>query len=84
MQTLTQDQIHTAIEVLRKLEERAQTLAENSAIQLAEFPGDTHESGRIRVTAIEQATRIESVLAQLEQWRTEFSQQKSECVSHHV
>ena len=73
MQTPTATELRTAIEVLKKLGERLNTHAENSLMQLAESPVGTHEAGRIGVNAIEQTTRIESVVAQLVQWRTELN-----------
>jgi len=53
-------------------------------MQLRESPFDNHQAGRIEVAAIEQTSRIQSVAAQLEQWREELVQQRRHCVSHHV
>jgi hypothetical protein len=84
MQTPTTAQLRTAIEVLNKLGERLTARASDSAMQLRESPYDNHQAGRIEVTAIEQTSRIQSVAAQLEQWREELMQQRRQCVSHHV
>lgn len=84
MQTPTTAQLRTAIEVLKKLGERLNTHAENSAMQLAESPVTAHQAAQIGVGAIEQTTRIEGVVTQLEQWRTELNQQRRQCVAHHV
>ena len=84
MQTPTTTQLHTAIEVLNKLGERLNQRASDSAMQLRESPFDNHEAGRIEVNAIEQTSRIQSVAAQLKQWREELVQQRRQCVSHHV
>ena len=84
MQTPTTAQLRTAIEVLKKLGERLNTHAENSAMQLAESPVTAHQAAQIGVGAIEQTTRIEGVVTQLEQWRTELNQQRRQCVTHHV
>jgi len=76
--------LRTAIGVLKKLEERFNTHAEHSVMQLAESPADAHHAGRVQFGAIEQTSRIETVVAQLEDWRTELNQQRRQCVSHHV
>jgi hypothetical protein len=84
MQTPTTTQLRTAIEVLNKLGERLNQRASDSTMQLRESPFEIHQAGRIEVTAIEQTSRIQSVAAQLEQWRNELMQQRRQCVSHHV
>ena len=84
MQTPTTTQLRTAIEVLNKLGERLNQRASDSAIQLRESPFDSHQAGRIEVTAIEQTSRIQSVADQLEQWRNELMQQRRQCVSHGI
>ena len=84
MQTPTTAQIRTAIEVLNKLGERLNTHAEHSVMQLSESPLGAHYAGRIEVGAIVQITRIETVAAQLKNWRDELVEQKRQCVSHHV
>lgn len=84
MQTPTTAQLRTAIGVLKNLGERLNTHAEHSVMQLAESPVDAHQAGRIQFGAIEQTSRIETVVAQLEDWRTQLSQQRRQCVSHHV
>ena len=53
-------------------------------MQLAESPVTAHQAAQIGVGAIEQTTRIEGVVTQLEQWRTELNQQRRQCVTHHV
>ena len=84
MQTPTTTQLRTAIEVLNKLGERLNQRASDSAMQLRESPFSGHHAGRMEVTAIEQTSRIQSVAAQLEQWREELVQQRRHCVSNHV
>ncbi|HOC54755.1 MAG TPA: hypothetical protein PKI20_03940 [Verrucomicrobiota bacterium] len=84
MQTPTTAQIRTAIEVLTKLGERLNTHAEHSVMQLSESPAGAHHAGRIEVSAIEQTTRIETVAAQLKNWRDGLLEQRRQCVSHHV
>jgi hypothetical protein len=84
MQTPTTAQIRTAIEVLSRLAERLNAHAEHSVMQLSESPLGAHHAGRVEVGAIEQTTRIETVSAQLKNWRDELLQKERQCVSHHV
>lgn len=63
------------------LEARSHTRAEHAVMQLVESPVGQHEAGRTRCHAIEQTARIEGVIAQLEEWRTEVSQERRPCVS---
>ncbi len=84
MQTPTTAQIRTAIEVLEKLGERLNIHAEHSVMQLPESQLGAHYAGRIEVQAIEQTTQIEAVAAQLKNWRAELSEQRRQCVSHHL
>lgn len=84
MLTPTTAELRNAIEVLTKLGERLNTHAEHSVMQLSESPLGAHYAGRIEVGAIEQITRIETVAAQLKNWRDELVEQKRQCVSHHV
>ncbi len=83
-QTPSTAQIRTAIEVLNKLGERLNERASNSVMQLRESQFGERQAGRIETNTIEQTTRIQSVAAQLESWRTELLQQGRQCVSHHV
>ena len=84
MQTPTTTQIRTAIEVLKKLGER---LNEHRAYSITQLPdtqfGDQY-ADRIEARSIEQATRIQTVSAQLEQWRDELREERRQCVSHRV
>ena len=84
MLTPTTAELRNAIEVLTKLGERLNIHAEHSVMQLSESPLGAHYAGRIEVGAIEQITRIETVAAQLKNWRDELVEQKRQCVSHHV
>lgn len=72
----TTTQLCAAIDVLRMLEARIQTRAEHAAIQFAESPVSPREAGRMGCDAIEQITRIEGVIMQLDEWRTEVSQER--------
>jgi hypothetical protein len=84
MQTPSTIQIRTAIEVLKKYGEHLNQHASNIAVELAESPQAIHDAGRITAGTIEQTTRIETVAAQLEQWRDELMQQRRQCVSNHI
>ena len=84
MQTPTTAQIRTAVEVLKKLGERLNEHAAHSVIQLPDSQLGERYAGQIEVRTIEQTTRIQTVAAQLEQWRDELLQQRRQCVSHHV
>ncbi len=84
MQTPTTSQLRTAIEVLNKLGERLNQRASDSAMQLRESPFGQHQAGRVEVNAIEQTSRIQSVVAQLERWGEELVQQRRQCASYHV
>jgi len=84
MRTPTTVQLRTAIEVLKKLGERINENAAHSVIQLPESRfGDQH-AGRIEARAIEQTTQIETVMAQLENWRNELKQERRQSVTQHV
>jgi hypothetical protein len=82
MQTPTTDQISTAMEVLKKFSEHINTCAANKVIGLHESPHSDQQAARIGSRTIEQTTRIETVTAQLENWRNELLQQRRQCVSH--
>jgi hypothetical protein len=84
MQTPSTAQIRTAIEVLNRLGERLNERAANSVMQLHDSQFGDRQAGRIETKAIEQTTQIQSVAAQLEEWRDELVQERRQCVSHHV
>jgi len=77
----TTTQLGTAIEVLQMLEARIQSRAEHAAMHSTDSPVSPRESRRVECNALEQTTRIEGVIAQLEQWRTEVSQEGGQGVS---
>lgn len=84
MQPPTTGQIRTAIEVLKKLGEHINTRAGDSVLDLSESPRGTHQAGRIATATIEQTTRIEGIVTQLEQWRTGLNQQRRPYATHHI
>lgn len=63
------------------LEARIQTRTEHAAIQFAESSVSPREAGRMGCNAIEQTTRIEGVIIQLDEWRTEISREGRPYVS---
>ena len=84
MQTPTTTQIRTAIEVLKKLGKRLNEHRAHSITQLPDTQFGDQYAARIEARSIEQATRIQTVSAQLEQWRDELRQERRQCVSHRV
>jgi hypothetical protein len=84
MLTPTTAELLNAIEVLNKLGERINTSATHSVLQLAETSMGDHNAGRIGVNAIEQTSHIKIVAEQLQNWRIELIQQRSQNVSQSV
>ena len=82
MQTPTTAQLRTALEVLKKLEERIDKHATHSLMPDTRL-GDDH-AARIEWQTIEQIARLKTVMAQLESWRDELKQERRQCVTHHV
>jgi hypothetical protein len=84
MRTPTTAQLRTAVEVLKKLEERIDDHAAHSLMQLpATRLGDDY-AARIEWQTIEQIARLKTVMAQLESWRDELRQQNRQCLSQRV
>ena len=83
MHAPTTAQIRTAIQVLKRFGEHINRNAANLIVELPETRLGAHVGARAKVVSIEQITRIQAVTAQLEQWRSELSQQQRQCVSHH-
>ena len=82
MRTPTTGQLRTAIEVLKKLEERIDKHATHSLMPDTRL-GDDH-AARIEWQTIEQIARLKTVMAQLESWRDELKQERRQCVTQHV
>lgn len=83
MHAPTTAQIRTAIQVLKRFGEHINRNAANLIVELPETRLGAHVGDRAKVVSIEQITRIQAVTAQLEQWRSEISQQQRQCASHH-
>jgi hypothetical protein len=84
MQTPTTAQLRTAIDVLKMLGERINNNAANAVMNLPEAQCYDRHAANIEARSIEQISRIETVSAQLEDWRDQLQQQKRQSVSHHV
>ena len=84
MQTPTTAQLRTAIEVLKMLGERINNNATNAVMELPEAQYYDRHTASIEVRSIEQISRIETVSAQLENWRDQLQEQKRQSASHHV
>ena len=84
MQTPSTAHLRTAIEVLKMLGERINNNAANAVMELPEAQYYDRHAANIEARSIEQISRIETVSAQLENWRDQLQQQKRQSVSHHV
>lgn len=84
MRTPTTTQIRTAVEVLKKLEERIDNHATHNVMQLPDTRLGDDYAARIESQTIEQIARVKTVIAQLEAWRDELRQQNRQCISHRV
>ncbi len=84
MQTPSTAQIRTAIEVLKKFGEHINHNAANLLVQLPDTHFGDHCAARVEVLKIEQVGRIQTLTAQLENWRDQLLQERRQCVSQHV
>jgi hypothetical protein len=84
MRTPTKAQVRTAIEVLKKLEERIDNHATFNMMQLPESRGGDDAAAPIEAHTSEQISRVKTVMAQLESWRDELRQDRRHCVAQHV
>src|SRR6266571_7266742 len=84
MRTPTTAQLRTAIEVLKKLEERIDKHANHSLMQLPDTRLGDDYAARIESQTIEQIARLKTVMAQLESWRDELEQERRQCLSQRV
>lgn len=84
MQSPTTAQLRTAIDVLKMLGERINNNAANAVMDLPEAQCYDRHAANIEARSIEQISRIETVTAQLEQWRNQLQQQTRQCVTHHL
>ena len=84
MLTPTTAELHTAIEVLRKLNQRINEHAARSVRQIPNTPLAGHMAGQIGINAMEQTRRADGVAEQLQTWRNELTQQQKKYVAQTV
>lgn len=84
MKTPTTAHLCIAIEVLKKLGERLNEHRAHSITQLPDSQFGDQYAARIEARTIEQTKRIQTVSAQLEQWRDELRQERRQSVIHRV
>lgn len=84
MRTPTTAQLRTAIEVLKKFEERIDNHPTHSTMQVPDARAGDDYSARIESQTIEQIARVKTVMAQLESWRDELKQETRQRVTQHV
>jgi hypothetical protein len=84
MQTPTTVEFNTAIEVLKKYAERLNEQAEHSVIQMPESRLGADYAARIQSQTIGQIGQIETVAAQIKNWRDEIFQQPDQTNFRHV
>jgi hypothetical protein len=58
--------------------------AASEAIGLHESPQSDQQAARIGSRTIKRTIRIETVAAQLENWRDDLLKQRQQCKTHHV
>ena len=84
MQTPTPVQIKTAIKVLKMYAERLNEQAMHSVIQLPESRLGADYAARIQSQTIGQIGQIETIAAQVKNWRDEIFQQPDHTNFRHV
>jgi hypothetical protein len=84
MQIPKTTQIRIAIDVLKRFGEHINNDAANEVIELHESPQTDQQAARIGRRMIDQITRIETVVAQLETWHDKLLQDKRPCVSQRI
>ena len=84
MMTPTTAELHTAIEVLNKLNQRIKEHAIRSVRQMPSCGQASHLVGQINVNLMEQMQRSDAVAEQLKNWRNELVQQQNKNVSQTV
>ena len=84
MRTPSTAQLRAAIEVLNMLGERIINNAANSVVQLPDTRLGDDFAARTEARTIDQTTGIQTVTAQLEEWRNELTEQRRHCVPHRV
>ncbi len=70
--------------MLKKFGEHINHNAANLVIELPDTRFGDHMAARVEAMNIEQVTRTQTVVAQLESWRDQLQQQRRQCVSNQV
>ena len=73
MRRRTTAQLRTAVDVVKKLEQRIDNPATQSTLQLPDVRLGEDYAERIESQTIEQIVRVKTVMAQLESWRDELT-----------
>ena len=84
MRTPSTAQLRAAIEVLNLLGERVVNNGANSVVQLPDTRLGDDFAARTEARTIDQTTGIQTVTAQLEEWRNELTEQRRHCVPQRV
>ena len=84
MQTSTTAEFNTAIEVLKKYAERLNEQAAHFMIQMPESRLGVDYAARIQSQTIGQIGQIETIAAQVKNWRDEIFQQPDHTNFRHV
>jgi hypothetical protein len=84
MQSPTTAEFNIAIEVLKKYAERLNEQATHSMIQMPESRLGVDYAARIQTQTIGQISQIETVAAQVKNWRDEIFQQPDQPNFRHV
>ena len=84
VQTPTAEHIQTAIGVLEKLAKRIDDEAACTVDRLPDSKWADKYAERLEAKTIEETTSIKSVVAKLQNWREELSQQSRQSVSRHI
>jgi hypothetical protein len=80
----TTAELRTAIEVLKKLDQRINEHAAHSVMQLPDTQLGDNYAAHIEARTVEQTSHIETVTTQLQNWRDELVQQNRQHVSQSV
>lgn len=84
MMTPTTAELRTAIEVLKALDQRLNEHAAHSVRQLPNTDLGDQYAEQIEARTIAQASHIEPVRAQLQNWREELLQERNQRISQSV
>lgn len=80
----TTAELHSAIEVLKVLDQRLNEQANHSIMQLPKTDLGNRYAGQIEARNVEQTSHIGKVVTQLQNWREELLQQQNQRMTHTV